>query len=369
MSAATVAEFQAIARRRLPRFLVDYLEGGAITEQTLRRNERDFADIAIEQRVLRDISAVDTRVHLFGQEVAMPVVLAPVGMAGMYGRRGEHAAAEAAAAAGIPFTLSTVSICEMGEVFAGAPAGAHWFQLYVTKDRGLTQALVERAREMRAGALVVTVDMPLPGIRYRDRRSGLSGPTGWAQKARLYAQAAARPGWALNVGLRGRPHVFGNLSRASQGDFSVGGFWSWMSDNFDPTVTWTDIEAIRRQWTGPLIIKGILHPDDAKRAVALGANGIVVSNHGGRQLDGAATAVAVLPAIRDASGDMTVLVDGGVRSGVDVYRAVRRGAHAVMIGRPWVYALAADGQRGVATLLETFRREFSITLALSGERL
>ncbi len=363
----TIEDFRTSAKDRLPRFLFEYLEGGALNEQTLARNSFDYEGLAIRQRVLGDVSRVDTAIDLFGTTSALPLALSPVGMAGMYARRGEAQAARAAARARIPFTLSTVSICDLAEVqyASGTPA---WFQLYVTRDRGFMSATIQRAQALGASALIMTVDMPVPGTRYRDKRTGLSGSFGWRQSISLYAQAMLRPGWAWDVGLRGRPHSFATVAASAEGDFGIAGFWGRMADNFDATVGWSDIEQVRSLWHGPLLIKGILDPEDARRAVALGADGIIVSNHGGRQLDGAPSTIRALGPIRDALGESPkILVDGGIRSGVDLFRALAMGATAGMIGRPWVYALAADGGRGVERLVATIRDELAITMALAGK--
>jgi L-lactate dehydrogenase (cytochrome) len=287
-------------------------------------------------------------------------------MAGLYARRGEAQAARAAARAGVPFILSTVSICDLAEVQAAAGRPA-WFQLYVTRDRGFMRDAITRAVDLGATALVLTVDMPVPGVRRRDGRTGLSAPASWRRAASLRMQAAARPGWAWDVGVRGRPHVFGTVAASAAGDFGIERFWGWMSDSFDPTVTVRDLETIRALWPGPLIVKGVLDPDDARLAIAAGADGLVVSNHGGRQLDGAPSTIRVLPRIREAIGDAaTLMMDGGVRSGADVFRAVACGADAALIGRPWVYALAAGGEAGVSALLDAFRKEFALAMALAG---
>jgi L-lactate dehydrogenase (cytochrome) len=363
-----VERLRSVARGKLPKFLFEYLDGAALDEQTLAANARDMAAIGLRQRVLCDVSSVSTGTALLGQTISMPLGLSPVGMAGMYARRGEAQAAQAAALAGVPFTLSTVSICDLAEVQAasGTPA---WFQLYITRDREFMRDAIARAASLGASALVVTVDMPVPGIRYRDRGTGLSAPAGWARDVALYAQALARPGWAWDVGLHGQPHMFGTVAASAAGDFGLNRFWSWMSDSFDPTVTLADVEVIRSLWSGPLIIKGVMAADDARDVVRAGADGIVVSNHGGRQLDGTLSTIAALPRVREAVGDaVTVLMDGGVRSGVDVFRAIASGADAAMIGRPWVYALASGGQASVSALLSDFYKELHVTMALTGAR-
>lgn len=362
----TFADYRQGARARLPRFLFDYIDGAAQSEATHRANIDDLAQIAIRQRVLRDVSGIQTTSTLFGRPVAMPLALSPVGMAGLYARRGETQGARAAAEAGVPFTLSTMSICDLNEVQAASGA-APWFQLYITRDRGFMRDAVRRAADRGVEVLVLTVDMPVPGLRYRDRRTGLSAPPGLARDLALYGQAAMRPAWAWDVGLFGRPHVFGTVAASAQGDFGVNAFWSWVAQSFDPTVTLRDVEALRALWPGKLVIKGVIDPDDARGVIAAGADGVIVSNHGGRQLDGAISSIAALPRIRDAVGEATtVLMDGGVRSGTDVFRALAMGADGAMIGRAWVYALAAEGRAGVERMLATMRTELATTMGLAG---
>ena len=366
MKAAAISDYRAAAQRRLPRFLFDYLDGGSYAETTLRRNVADLQALEIRQRVLRDVSDIDLQTTLFGQSLAFPVALAPVGLAGMYARRGETQAARAAEAAGIPFTLSTVGVCPIAEV-AAAVTRPFWFQLYVLRDRGFMRDLLARAREAKCSALVFTVDLPVPGARYRDLRSGLAGAAGLSSATRRMWQVAQHPRWALDVGLRGGPHILGNVAPMLKGKTGLLDFFGWISANFDPSITWADLDWIRAEWTGPLIIKGILDPDDAREAVRLGADGIVVSNHGGRQLDGAPSTLRALPRVRDAVGDgLTVLADGGVRSGLDVVRMLASGAEGVMIGRAWVNALAVDGEAGVARVLALMAAEMKVAMALSG---
>ncbi|WP_156677683.1 FMN-dependent L-lactate dehydrogenase LldD [Sphingomonas profundi] len=360
------ADYRTEARRRLPRFLFDYVDGGSYDEATLGRNVTDLAAIALRQRVLRDVSPVDPATELFGRTLAMPVALAPVGLAGMYHRRGETQAVRAAEAAGIPFCLSTVSVCALDEV-AKAASQPFWFQLYMIRDRGFIRDLLQKAAALGCGALVFTVDMPVPGARYRDYRSGLAGASGFAGDLRRFAQAAMHPRWAWDVGLRGRPHHLGNVAPVLEGSTGLEDFFAWMRDNFDASATWADIDFIRQSWSGPLIIKGILDPDDARAAADAGADGIVVSNHGGRQLDGALSAARALPAVVDAiAGRLRVLADGGVRSGLDVVRMLALGADGVLIGRPWVYALASGGERGVARMLQVMEAEIRVAMALTG---
>ncbi|WP_291835843.1 FMN-dependent L-lactate dehydrogenase LldD [Brevundimonas sp.] len=366
MKAASIGDYRELARRRLPRFLFEYIDGGSYSETTLRRNVSDLQDIALRQRVLRDVSNIDLSTTLFGQKSALPVALAPIGLAGMNARRGEVQAARAAAAFGVPFTLSTVSACPIGEVAKGSPA-PFWFQLYMIRDRAFMKDLLTRAAEAGCPALVFTVDMPVPGSRYRDLRSGLAGAPGLAGDVRRIWQAVQRPAWAWEVGINGRPHALGNVAPVLGDGSGLEDFFAWMRNNFDPSVTWSDLEWVRDQWKGPLIIKGLLDPEDARAAVDLGADGLVVSNHGGRQLDGALSSARALPAIAEAvQGKVTVLADGGVRSGLDVVRMLALGADGVLIGRAWAYALAARGEAGVTHVLELLAAEMTVAMALSG---
>ncbi len=366
MKPPSISDYRIAARRRLPRFLFDYVDGGSYGEVTLRRNVADLEAVALRQRVLRDVSAIDLSTTLFGQRQAMPVALAPVGLAGMNARRGEVQAARAAQAAGIPFCLSTVSVCPLAEVTA-AVAQPIWFQLYMIRDRSFMRDLLVQAREAGCSALVFTVDLPVPGARYRDYRSGLAGAPGLGGALRRAAQVATRPGWAWDVGLHGRPHSLGNVAPVLGSKTGLEDFFAWMAQNFDPRVTWADLEFIRDEWRGPLIIKGLLDVPDAVQAADMGADGIVVSNHGGRQLDGVLSTARALPAIADAVGDrLTVLADGGVRSGLDVVRMLALGAKGVLLGRAWAYALAAGGEAGVAHMLKVVEVEMRAAMALTG---
>ena len=362
MIISSANDFREAARRRVPRFLFDYADGGAYAEETLRRNVSDLSGIALRQRVLKDVANIDLKTTLFGREVALPVALGPVGISGMYARRGELQAARAARAAGIPTCLSTVSICSIEEV--SQVADPFWFQLYVIRDRAFMRDLIARAKAARAEALVFTVDMPVPGARYRDAHAGMSGPNA---PLRRMLQAMGRPRWAWDVGLWGRPHMLGNLLPVLGKDSGLNDYMGWLAKNFDPSIRWKDLDWIRAEWDGPLIIKGILDPEDAREAAAIGANGIVVSNHGGRQLDGVLSSARALPAIADAVGDkLTVFADGGVRNGLDVVRMLALGAQGVLLGRAWVYALAAQGEAGVAKLLELIAKEMTVAMTLTG---
>jgi L-lactate dehydrogenase (cytochrome) len=366
VKAASITDYRELARRRLPRFLFDYIDGGSYAETTLGRNVSDLRDVALRQRVLRDVSNIDLSTTLFGQKQSLPVALAPVGLAGMNARRGEVQAARAAAAFGVPFTLSRVGACSMGVVAAGSPT-PFWFQLYMIRDRAFMADLLDLAEAAKCPALIFTVDMPVPGSRYRDYHSGLAGASGFFGDMRRAMQAVGRPAWAWDVGVRGGPHSLGNVAPVLKGKTGIDDFFAWMRDNFDPTVTWHDLAWVRERWKGPLIIKGVLDADDAKRVADLGADGLVVSNHGGRQLDGVLSSTRALPPIADAvEGRLTVLADGGIRSGLDVARMLALGADGVLLGRAWAYALAARGEAGVAHVLNLMAAEMKVAMALTG---
>ncbi|MEB6336740.1 FMN-dependent L-lactate dehydrogenase LldD [Serratia rhizosphaerae] len=363
ISAST--DYRAAAQAKLPPFLFHYIDGGAYAEHTLQRNTADLADIALRQRVLRNMSELSLETTLFGEKLAMPVALAPVGLTGMYARRGEVQAARAAANKGIPFTLSTVSVCPIEEV-APAINRPMWFQLYVLKDRGFMRNALERAQAAGVKTLVFTVDMPVPGARYRDAHSGMSGPNA---AMRRVLQAMTHPQWAWDVGINGKPHDLGNVSAYRGTPTSLEDYIGWLGANFDPSISWKDLEWIREFWQGPMIIKGILDPEDAKDAVRFGADGIVVSNHGGRQLDGVLSTARALPAIADAvKGDITILTDSGIRNGLDVVRMIALGADSVLLGRAFVYALAAAGEAGVANLLDLIDKEMRVAMTLTGAK-
>jgi L-lactate dehydrogenase (cytochrome) len=366
MKAAAASDYRRIARRRLPHFLFEYIDGGAYAEVTLRRNVADLEAIALRQRVLRDVSRLDLSTELFGQKLALPVALAPIGLAGLTARRGEVQAARAAEAAGIPFTLSTVSACAIDEVARGT-SKAFWFQLYMIRDRAFMRDLIAKARDARCSALVFTVDMPVPGTRYRDYRSGLAGAAGPLGKLRRLLQGMARPGWAWDVGIHGRPHHLGNVAPVLAGKSGIEDFLAWVGSNFDPGISWTDLDFVRSLWDGPIILKGILDPEDAREAARNGVDAIIVSNHGGRQLDGVLSTARALPPIADAVGDdLILLADGGVRSGLDVVRLLALGARTVLLGRAWVYALAGGGEAGVAHVLRLIEAEMRVAMSLTG---
>jgi len=356
--AASVSDFRALAKARLPHFLFEYIDGGSYDEVTLGRNIADLRAIALRQRVLRDVSAIDTSAELFGQRWALPVGLGPVGLSGIYARRGEVQAARAAKRAHVPFTLSTVSACSIEEVARAEPG--FWFQLYFVKDRGFVEAMIERAKNAGCGALVLTVDLAVPGSRHRDTRTAGSGPRRWAQ-------LLSRPGWLWDVGIRGRPHSLGNLEQLIGRKAPLADFQAWIHANFDASVGWADVEWVRKRWDGPLLIKGILDPLDARQAVAAGADAIVVSNHGGRQLDGALSSAAALPrCVQAVDTKAKVLADGGVRSGLDVVRMLALGADFVLLGRAWAYALAAGGGGAVGQMLKLVESELRVAMALTG---
>lgn len=362
---ATSRDYRRLADKAMPRFLFDYIDGGANDELTLARNVSDFARITLKHNVLRDVSRIDTTTTLAGEHAAMPVILAPVGLAGMFKRRGEVQGVRAANRVDVPFTLSTVGICPVDEV-ARAAKKPFWFQLYMVKDRKAVQGLLERAMAAGCQTLVFTVDLPVAGMRHRDTRNGLFEKNLRGALMRGW-QVMTRPGWVYDVGMRGKPHAFGNYANLVSEGADLNAYKEWVDNNYDNTVTWKDIEWVRSIWKGRILIKGILEGCDAQSAVDVGADGIVVSNHGARQLDSVSSTIRKLPGVVAAVGDKTeVFMDGGVRGGLDVFKALALGAKGVMIGRPWVWALAASGERGVVNLLDTFRRELEVAMALNG---
>ena len=363
ISAST--DYRKAAKAKLPPFLFHYIDGGSYKEHTLSRNVQDLSDVALRQRVLKDMSDLDLSAELFGEKLNLPLILAPVGLTGMYARRGEVQAAKAAENKGIPFTMSTVSVCPIEEVTPNIDR-AMWFQLYVLKDRGFMKNALERAKASGVKTLVFTVDMPVPGARYRDMHSGMSGP--FAASKRIL-QAMTHPRWAMDVGLMGKPHDLGNISAYRNEKTSLVDYIGWLGNNFDPSISWKDLEWIRDFWDGPMIIKGILDEEDARDAVRFGADGIVVSNHGGRQLDGVMSSVRALPKIADAvKGDIKILVDSGIRNGLDVVRMLALGADSAMLGRSYIYALATNGQKGVEHLLDLYEKEMRVAMTLTGAK-
>jgi L-lactate dehydrogenase (cytochrome) len=366
MRAASVSDFRELARRRLPNIFFEYIDGGAYAEVTLGRNVADLEAIALRQRVLRDMTRLDMGVELFGQKLAMPLALAPVGMAGMYARRGEVQAARAAKAIGVPFCLSTVGVCSVEEVARNA--APPWFQLYMLKDRAYMKDLLARAKAEGCPVLVFTVDLPTPGARYRDIRSGFTGSSGPAAALRQALDGLSHPAWMWDVWANGRPHSLGSVEKAVENKGRrVTDFLAWVARNFDKSVTWADIDWVRANWDGPIVIKGVLDAEDARAAVKAGAQGVIVSNHGGRQLDGVKSSIAALPRIVDAvGGDLEVLMDGGVRSGLDVLKALSLGAKACLVGRAWAWALGAGGERSVTQMLSIMRAELAVAMILTG---
>ena len=363
ISAST--DYRAAAKAKLPPFLFHYIDGGSYDERTLKRNTDDLGDVALRQRVLRDMSDLSLETEIFGEKLAMPIALAPVGLTGMYARRGEVQAAKAAEKKGIPFTMSTVSVCPIEEV-APAIERPMWFQLYVLKDRGFMKNVLERAKAAGVTTLVFTVDMPVPGARYRDMHSGMSGPN--AAMRRVF-QSMLHSSWALDVGVLGKPHDLGNISTYRGEPTKLEDYIGWLGANFDPSISWKDLEWIRDFWDGPMVIKGILDEEDAKDAVRFGADGIVVSNHGGRQLDGVLSTAKALPSIADAvKGDLKIFVDSGIRTGLDVVRMLALGADCTLLGRSFVYALAAQGGAGVENLLDLYDKEMRVAMTLTGAK-
>jgi L-lactate dehydrogenase (cytochrome) len=365
MRAASVSDYRELARRRLPNIFFEYIDGGSYAEETLRRNVADLEAIALRQRVMRDMTQLNMSVTTLGQTLKIPVGLSPVGMAGMYARRGEAQASRAATAAGVPFCLSTVGVCSIEEVAAtGTPP---WFQLYMLKDRGYMRELLSRAKEAGCPVLVFTVDLPLPGSRYRDIRSGFTGATPLRAAMTQAWEGVTHPAWTWDLFVHGRPHTLGTVQAAVKEGRRVTDFLAWISRNFDRSVTWKDMDWIRETWDGPIVVKGVLDVEDARDAVKAGAQGLVVSNHGGRQLDGVRSTITALPRIADAvGGDLEVYMDGGIRSGLDVLKALALGARACFVGRPWAWALGAGGQKAVEKMLDTIRAELAVAMILTG---
>jgi L-lactate dehydrogenase (cytochrome) len=364
---ATALDYRELARRRLPRQLFDYVDGGAYEERTMRANTADLERLLLRQVVMRDVSERDPAVEVLGERLALPVVLAPVGLAGMLARRAEVQAARAAEAAGVPFVESTVSICSVEEV-ARSTSRPPWFQLYVMRDRGYTEQLMARAQAAGCPVLVLTVDLAVVGARHRDTRNAVVGE-GLPAKARVRRalDLLSHPRWIRSVAVAGKPLTFGNLEEAVPGARSPAAFRDWVDGQFDPSVTWEDIAWVREHWDGRLLVKGVLDPADARRAVEIGVDGVVVSNHGGRQLDSVPSTVRALPEVVDAvAGRAEVLVDGGVRTGLDVFKMVALGASAVLIGRAWAWAVAARGEAGVRHVLDVLRADLDVALALTG---
>ena len=359
--------FRDAAKKRLPRFIFEYIDGGSYDEHTLRRNVDDFKAVTLRQKVLRDVSKINTATRLFGRDMALPIALAPIGIAGFYRRRGETQAVRAAEAAGIPIVLSTMSCCPLEEVRA-ASAQPFWMQLYIIRDRGFMKDFLVRMEKAGVDTLFLTVDLAINGIRYRDRIGGLAGSQSLLRRPDRLLDILSHPAWACDVGLMGRPLIIGNVAPAMPNGAGLKQFQAWVARNFDPSVTYKDIAWLRQNWKGKLVLKGITDPGDAARAAEEGMDGIVVSNHGGRQLDGSLSSIAALPAVRDAvAGRMTIILDGGLRSGLDVLRAMALGADSILLGRAWAYALAARGEAGVFQMLAILKEELEVAMALTGQ--
>ncbi len=360
-----IEDLHQIYRRRVPRMFVDYCDSGSWTESTYRANEADFGTIKLRQRVAVNLENRSVRSRMLGEEVTMPVALAPTGLTGMQHADGEMLAARAAANFGVPFTLSTMSVCSIEDVaqFTGKP---FWFQLYVMRDRDYIERLIDRAKAANCSALVLTLDLQILGQRHKDIKNGLSVPP--KPTIANMINLATKLGWCMQM--LGTPRrTFGNVVGHAKGVTDVSSLGSWTAQQFDPTLNWNDVEWIRKRWGGKLVLKGILDVEDARLALNTGADAIVVSNHGGRQLDGAPSSIVALPAIADEIGRrMEVWMDGGVRSGQDVLKAIALGAHGVMIGRAFLYGLGAMGEAGVTKVLELMHRELDLTMAFCGLR-
>ncbi len=363
--AACIEDLRRLAHRNVPREFMDYYESGSYAEETLAANRADLSGIKIRQRVLAGASDRKLETQILNSSVQLPIVLAPIGMLGMGWRDGEIAACKAAQRAGVPFTLSTMSICSIEDV-AAAVSKPFWFQLYVMKDRGFIAELIERAKAVRCSALVLTVDLQVLGQRHRDVRNGLSVPP--RLRPATIARMAMKPRWVAGV-LMGKRRTFGNLEGRVAGMGNVRSLSEWTAQQFDAALSWDDVAWVRERWPGKLILKGIMEVDDAKAAVKSGADAIVISNHGGRQLDGAPSSISALPRIADAvSSEIELLFDGGVRSGQDVFRALALGAKGCLLGRAFLYGLCAGGEAGVVRAIRIVASELDVTMALAGVR-
>ena len=358
-----IADLRALARRRVPRAFFEYADSGSYEEETLRANRADLEKLKLRQRVLVDVSKRSLATTIVGQPSALPFALAPIGLTGMQHGNGEILAAQAANAAGIPYTLSTMSICSIEQV-AEATGKPFWFQLYVIKDREFTKDILSRARAAKCDTLVLTVDLQLLGQRHRDIKNGMTVPP--ELRIKNIIDIGTKPAWLWSI-LNSKSWTFGNLAGHVKGMEKINQLAQWTNQQFDPALNWKDVEWIKSIWPGKVIIKGILDVDDARTAVKLGADAIVVSNHGGRQLDGAPSSISMLPGIADAVGnDIEVLFDGGIRTGADILRALALGARACLIGRAYVYGLGAGGGAGVAKAIDILKKELDIAMALTG---
>jgi L-lactate dehydrogenase (cytochrome) len=366
LAPATALDYRELARRKLPRQLFDYADGGAYAEATMRRNVADLEQVLLRQVVMRDVSERDPSVEVLGQPLKLPIILGPVGLGGMFARRAEVQAARAAQSAGVPFVDSTVSICSVEEV-ARETTQPPWFQLYVMRDRSYAEDLMARAQAVNCPVLVLTIDLAVVGARHRDTRNALVGDPSPLAKMLRGLDLVGHPSWIREVPIEGRPLTFGNLEKAVPDAKTPAAFRSWVDSQFDPSVTWDDIAWVREHWDGRLVVKGVLDPEDARRAVDAGVDGVIVSNHGGRQLDAVPSTARALPDIVDAiGGQVEILADGGVRNGLDVVKMVALGARAVLIGRAWVWAVAARGEAGVRHVLDVMKADIDVALALTG---
>jgi len=362
-SIACIDDLRQLARRRVPRAFFEYAESGSYNEETLRANRSDLESIKLRQRILVDVSSRSLDTTIIGQKIAAPFVLAPIGLCGMQHGDGEILSAHAANAAGIPFTLSTMSICSVEDV-AEATGKPFWFQLYVIHDRGFSKDLLERAKKAKCNVLVLTVDLQVLGQRHRDIKNGLTVPP--EIRLKNIIDVATKPAWAWSI-FNARRKTFGNLAGHVEGMGNVNSLAAWIEHQFDPALSWKDVEWIKNIWPDKLVLKGILDAEDARTAVKIGADAIVVSNHGGRQLDGAPSSISALPKIADAVGsDVELMFDGGIRTGADALRALALGARACMIGRAYIYGLGAGGQAGVAKAIDILEKELSVAMALTG---
>jgi L-lactate dehydrogenase (cytochrome) len=358
-----IEDLRARARRNVPKMFFDYADAGSYNEETLRANRSDMERIKLRQRVLVNVDERSTATTILGEPVPLPLALGPIGLGGMMHGDGEILACRAAQEAGIPYTLSTMSINSIEDV-AAAVKKPFWFQLYVMRDRGFIKELIQRAAAAKCSALMLTVDLQVLGQRHNDVRNGLTVPP--EIKLKNIIDIATKPAWAFSI-LMGRRHTFGNLAGHVKDSKDINSLAAWTANQFDPTLSWKDVEWVKSLWPGKLILKGILDVDDAKIAVTTGADAISVSNHGGRQLDGAPSAISALPRVADAVGsEIEVMFDSGVRTGADMMRALALGARSCIVGRPYIYGLCAGGQAGVARAIEILHKELDVTMALCG---
>jgi len=363
---ASIEDYRLLAEKRLPRALFDYIDGAACMESTAAKNVSAFEHLQLRQRILKDVSSIDTATTVLKSKIDFPIILAPVGLSGSFANRGEVQAYKAANRMNVPFSLSTVGICSMEELHQTSEI-PFWFQLYIIRDRSFAINLMKKASNLGCNTLILTVDLPVVGDRYRDIRNGLSGNLGQYEKFRSLMNTLAHPRWLWDVAITGKPLIFGNLLDAVPNATGLKDFKSWVDNQFDASMTWDDLGWIREHWKGNIVIKGIMDTEDAQQAINFGADAIVVSNHGGRQLDGAPATLDVLPEIaKTVDHKCQIIVDSGIRCGIDILKALASGADACMIGRAWAYALAAEGEQGVCNMLNTLQKELKVAMALTG---